>query len=63
MFNKLSPVVITDEKDRKLFIVAMLWFFIGAWIDSSAHTYLIDDIELFLHPGTVFYIRVMLFQF
>ena len=50
MFNKLSPVVITDEKDRKLFIVAMLWFFIGAWIDSSAHTYLIDDIETFFTP-------------
>ncbi len=50
MFNKLSPVVITNEKDRKLFIVAMLWFFIGAWIDSSAHTYLIDDIETFFTP-------------
>ena len=37
--------------------------FIGAWIDSSAHTYLIDDIETFLHHGTVFYIRVMLFSF
>jgi hypothetical protein len=50
MFNKLSPVVITDQKDRNLFIVAMLWFFIGAWIDSSAHTYLIDDIETFFTP-------------
>jgi hypothetical protein len=28
----------------------MLWFFIGAWIDSSAHTYLIDDIETFFTP-------------
>ena len=50
MFNKLSPVVITDEKDRKLFIIAMLWFFIGAWIDSSAHTYLLDGIETFFTP-------------
>ena len=50
MFNKLSPVVITNQKDRNLFIVAMLWFFIGAWIDSSAHTYLIDDIETFFTP-------------
>ena len=50
MFNKLSPVAITDERDRNLFIIAMLWFFIGAWIDSSAHTYLIDDIETFFTP-------------
>ena len=50
MFNKLSPVVITNQKDRNLFIVAMLWFFIGAWVDSSAHTYLIDDIETFFTP-------------
>ena len=50
MFNKLSPVVVTDEKDRKLFIIAMLWFFIGAWIDSSAHTYLLDGIETFFTP-------------
>ena len=50
MFNKLSPVAITNQKDRNLFIVAMLWFFIGAWIDSSAHTYLIDDIETFFTP-------------
>ena len=50
MFNKLSPVTITNRKDRNLFIVAMLWFFIGAWIDSSAHTYLIDDIETFFTP-------------
>jgi hypothetical protein len=28
----------------------MLWFFIGAWIDSSAHTYLLDDIETFFTP-------------
>ena len=45
MFNKLSPVTITNQKHRNLFIVAMLWFFIGAWIDASAHTYLLDDIE------------------
>ena len=50
MFNKLSPAAITNQKDRNLFIVAMLWFFIGAWIDSSAHTYLIDDIETFFTP-------------
>ena len=50
MFNKLSPVAITDERDRNLFIIAMLWFFMGAWIDSSAHTYLIDDIETFFTP-------------
>ena len=50
MFNKLSPVAITDERDRNLFIIAMLWFFIGAWIDSSAHTYLLDDIETFFTP-------------
>ena len=50
MFNKLSPIAITDERDRKLFIIAMLWFFIGAWVDSSAHTYLIDDIETFFTP-------------
>ena len=50
MFNKLSPVTITNSKDRNLFIVAMLWFFIGAWIDSSAHTYLLDDIETFFTP-------------
>ena len=50
MFNKLSPVTITNRKDRNLFIVAMLWFFIGAWIDSSAHTYLLDDIETFFTP-------------
>ena len=28
----------------------MLWFFIGAWIDASAHTYLLDDIETFFTP-------------
>ena len=28
----------------------MIWFFSGAWIDSSAHTYLIDDIETFFTP-------------
>jgi len=50
MFNKLSPETIIDKRDRSLFIVAMLWFFIGAWIDSSAHTYLIDDIETFFTP-------------
>ena len=63
MFNKLSPVVITDEKDRKLFIIAMLWFFIGAWIDSSAHTYLLDGIETFFTPWHVFYIRICFFSF
>ena len=50
MFNKLSPVTITNQKHRNLFIVAMLWFFIGAWIDASAHTYLLDDIETFFTP-------------
>tara|TARA_B100001109_G_scaffold112053_1_gene91489 strand:+ start:325 stop:1302 length:978 start_codon:yes stop_codon:yes gene_type:complete len=50
MFNKLSPVTITNPKDRNLFIIAMLWFFIGAWIDSSAHTYLLNDIETFFTP-------------
>ena len=50
MFNKLSPVTITNRKDRNLFIVAMLWFFIGAWIDSSAHTYLLDEVETFFTP-------------
>ena len=50
MFNKLSPRPITDKGHRRLLIFSMIWFFSGAWIDSSAHTYLIDDIETFFTP-------------
>ena len=50
MFNKLSPVPITNQSHRRLLIFSMIWFFSGAWIDSSAHTYLIDDIETFFTP-------------
>ena len=50
MFNKLSPTPITNTKHRTLLVVAMIWFFVGAWIDSSAHTYLIEDIETFFTP-------------
>jgi hypothetical protein len=50
MFNKLSPIPITNTKHRTLLVVAMVWFFVGAWIDSSAHTYLLDDIETFFTP-------------
>ena len=50
MFNKLSPTSITNQTHRRLLIFSMIWFFSGAWIDSSAHTYLIDDIETFFTP-------------
>ena len=50
MFNKLSPTTITNHTHRRLLIFSMIWFFSGAWIDSSAHTYLIDDIETFFTP-------------
>ena len=50
MFNKLSPKSITNQTHRRLLIFSMIWFFSGAWIDSSAHTYLIDDIETFFTP-------------
>ena len=50
MFNKLSPTPITNQTHRRLLIFSMIWFFSGAWIDSSAHTYLIDDIETFFTP-------------
>ena len=50
MFNKLSPTPITNKTHRRLLIFTMIWFFSGAWIDSSAHTYLIDDIETFFTP-------------
>ena len=50
MFNKLSPTPITNQTYRRLLIFSMIWFFSGAWIDSSAHTYLIDDIETFFTP-------------
>ena len=50
MFNKLSPTPITNKTHRSLLIFTMIWFFSGAWIDSSAHTYLIDDIETFFTP-------------
>ena len=50
MFNKLSPLPIHNVNHRRLLIFAMFWFFSGAWIDSSAHTYLLDDIETFFTP-------------
>jgi len=50
MFNKLSPTQITNKNHRTLLVIAMIWFFVGAWIDSSAHTYLLDDIETFFTP-------------
>jgi hypothetical protein len=50
MFNKLSPTPITNKNHRTLLVIAMIWFFVGAWIDSSAHTYLLDDIETFFTP-------------
>ena len=50
MFNKLTPMPITNKNHRLLLVVAMIWFFVGAWIDSSAHTYLIEDIETFFTP-------------
>ena len=50
MFDKLAPTPITNTKHRTLLVVAIVWFFVGAWIDSSAHTYLLDDIETFFTP-------------
>ena len=50
MFNKLAPTPITNQTHRRLLIFSMIWFFTGAWIDSSAHTYLINDIETFFTP-------------
>tara|TARA_E500000075_G_scaffold133421_1_gene147383 strand:+ start:7 stop:942 length:936 start_codon:yes stop_codon:yes gene_type:complete len=31
-------------------IFAMLWMFIGAWVDASAHRYIIDELESFFTP-------------
>ena len=42
MFDKLAPTPITNTKHRTILVVAMVWFFVGVWIDSSAHTYLLD---------------------
>ena len=42
MFDKLAPTPITEKKYRYLMIVAMVWMFTGAWVDSSAHTFLLD---------------------
>tara|TARA_B100000989_G_scaffold109578_1_gene80414 strand:- start:1049 stop:1960 length:912 start_codon:yes stop_codon:yes gene_type:complete len=46
----------------------MIWFFSGAWIDSSAHIYLIDDIETFFTPwhgvlysGYIFSVLVVMY--
>ena len=50
MFNKLSPAPITEPKYRNLMIFAMLWMFIGAWVDASAHRYVIDELESFFTP-------------
>ena len=50
MFNKLSPVPITEPKYRNLMIFAMLWMFIGAWVDASAHRYVISELESFFTP-------------
>ena len=50
MFNKLSPGPITEPKYRNLMIFAMLWMFIGAWVDASAHRYVISELESFFTP-------------
>ncbi len=50
MFNKLAPTPITEKKYRYLMICAMVWMFTGAWVDASAHTYIIEDIETFFTP-------------
>ena len=50
MFNKLAPLPITETKYRRLMIFAMLWMFIGAWVDASAHRYIIDELESFFTP-------------
>lgn len=56
MFSKLTPVPIENKFHRKILVFAMIWMFSGAWIDSSAHTYLLDDIETFFTPWhTVLY--------
>ena len=62
MFNKLSPTPITNQTHRRLLIFSMIWFFSGAWIDSSAHTYLIDDIETFFTPWHGVLYKDMLFS-
>ena len=41
MFDKLAPTPITEKKYRYLMICAMVWMFTGAWVDASAHTYII----------------------
>ena len=68
MFNKLSPTPITNQIHRRILIFTMIWFFSGAWIDSSAHIYLIDDIETFFTPwhgvlysGYIFSVLVVMF--
>ena len=50
MFDKLAPTPIMEKKYRYLMIVAMVWMFTGAWVDSSAHTFLLDEIETFFTP-------------
>ena len=68
MFNKLSPTPITNQTHRRFLIFTMIWFFSGAWIDSSAHIYLIDDIETFFTPwhgvlysGYIFSVLVVMY--
>ena len=68
MFNKLSPTPITNQTHRRVLIFTMIWFFFGAWIDSSAHIYLIDDIETFFTPwhgvlysGYIFSVLVVMY--
>lgn len=68
MFNKLSPTPITNQTHRRVLIFTMIWFFSGAWIDSSAHIYLIDDIETFFTPwhgvlysGYIFSVLVVMY--
>jgi hypothetical protein len=50
MFDKLAPTPITEKKYRYLMIVAMVWMFTGAWVDASAHSFILDDIETFFTP-------------
>ena len=50
MFDKLAPTPITEKKYRYLMIAAMIWMFTGAWVDASAHTFLLDEIETFFTP-------------
>lgn len=68
MFSKLSPTPITNQTHRRVLIFTMIWFFSGAWIDSSAHIYLIDDIETFFTPwhgvlysGYIFSVLVVMY--